>query len=130
MDDLTISGAESQAARDVELVRTKGEEIGLRLNTNKCEFIRHRAHSTDPIFNNFVHLSVDNAELLGAPITTGAAMDRALTRRCDDLDRTAGRLHHVTAHDALILLRASFSAPKLLHSQDFTMQRPSCSGEV
>jgi Reverse transcriptase (RNA-dependent DNA polymerase) len=124
MDDLTIGGPESQAARDVELVRTKGEEIGLRLNTNKCEFISHSAHSTDPIFNNFVHLSVDDAELLGAPITTGAAMDRALTRRCDDLDRAAGRLHHVTAHDALILLRASFSAPKLLH----TLRTSPCSG--
>jgi hypothetical protein len=51
-------------------------------------------------------------------------MDHALTRRCDDLERAAGRLRLLAAHDALILLRASFSAPKMLH----TLRASPCSG--
>ena len=39
MDDLTLGGPEAQVARDVDIVRRKGEEIGLRLNDKKCEFI-------------------------------------------------------------------------------------------
>ena len=124
MDDLTIGGPESQVAADVNTVRTKGEEIGLRLNSKKCEFVSNSAQFSDPVFRDFICLSVDNAELLGAPLTTGTAMDQALNRRCDDLERAAGRLSLLTAHDALILLRASFSAPKLLH----TLRASPCSG--
>ena len=51
-------------------------------------------------------------------------MDQAMTRSCDDLERAAGRLRFLAAHDALILLRASFSAPKLLH----TLHASPCSG--
>jgi len=39
MDDVTLGGLESQVAKDVETIRRKGEEIGLRLNDKKCEFI-------------------------------------------------------------------------------------------
>ena len=105
-------------------MRQKGEEIGLRLNNKKCEYISSTAQSSDSVFRDFIHLTVDNAELLGAHVTTGAAMDKALKSRCDDLERAAGRLRLLTAHDALILQRSSFSAPKLLH----TLRASPCSG--
>jgi hypothetical protein len=124
MDDLTLGGPESQVARDVEVVRRRGEEIGLRLNGKKCEYISRTSQSTDPIFADFIHLKVEEADLLGAPVTTGTAMDQALSSRCDDLQRAAGRLQLIAAHDALILLRASFSAPKLQH----TLRASPCSG--
>jgi hypothetical protein len=116
MDDLTLGGPEDVVARDVATVRQKGEEIGLRLNEKKCEFISRSGVSADPIFEPFIHLTVASAELLGAPVTTGEAMDRALNIRCDDLSRAAERLRLIDAHDALVILRASFSAPKLLHT--------------
>jgi hypothetical protein len=71
-----------------------------------------------------MHLPVNNADLLGAPITTGPAMDCALSKRCDDMTRAATRLKLIASHDALILLRASFSAPKLMH----TLRASPCSG--
>jgi len=120
MDDLTIGGPESAVAADVNMVRIKGDEIGLRLNSKKCEFIGNSAQPSDPAFTDFVCLTVDNAELLGAPLTTGMAMDQALNRRCDDLERAAGRLRLLAAHDALIPL----SAPKMLH----TLRASPCSG--
>ena len=102
MDDLTIGGPESAVAADVNMVRIKGDEIGLRLNSKKCEFIGNSAQPSDPAFKDFVCLTVDIAELLGAPLTTGMAMDQALNRSCDDLERAAGRLRLLAAHDAPI----------------------------
>ena len=110
--------------KEEDTVCVKEEEIGLRLNRKKCEFINASAQSSDPVFKDFIHLRADNAELLGAPLTTGPAMDHALTRRCEDLERAADRLRLLAAHDALILLRASFSAPKMLH----TLRASPCSG--
>ena len=103
-------------AQDVETIRRKGEEIGLPLNDKKCEFISRTAVSVDPALRNFVHLSTEEAELLGVPLTVGSAMDAALSRCYDDLARAATRLSSIAAHDALILLKASFSAPKLMHT--------------
>ena len=80
--------------------------------------------STNPAFQNFVHLSLEEAELLGAPLSTGSAMNTALSRRCDDLARAATRLGSIAAHDALVLLKASFSAPKLMH----TLRASPCCG--
>jgi len=43
-------------------------------------------------------------------------MDTALANRCTELNTTVGRLSLLSAHDALILLKASFSAPKMMHT--------------
>jgi hypothetical protein len=116
LDDITLGGPESTLATDVEAVRLQGEALGLSLNVSKCEYICATGSSSDPIFDQFIHLQVDRSTLLGAPLTTGAAMDAALQSRCDDLPRGIERLKLLSAHDALILLRSSFSAPKLLHT--------------
>ena len=39
-------------AEDVEMIRRKGEEIGLKLNEKKCEFISSSAISTEPVFRS------------------------------------------------------------------------------
>jgi hypothetical protein len=43
-------------------------------------------------------------------------MDKALQQRCNDLEKGIEKLKNLAAHDALVLLRHSFSAPKLLHT--------------
>ena len=43
-------------------------------------------------------------------------MDDVLAKRCTELNTAIGRLSLLTAHDALILFKASFSAPKMLHT--------------
>ena len=53
--------------------------------------------------------------LLGATLSIGQAMDSNLSSQCNDLERVTSRLRLITAHDALVLLRASFSASKLQH---------------
>jgi len=72
------------------------------------------------------HLNAEEADLLGAPLTVGTAMDTALSRRCDDLARASTRLGSIAAHDALVLLTASLSALKLMH----TLRAALCSGHA
>ena len=55
-----------------------------------------------------------NSCLLGAPLLPSNALDNALEARYDDLDRAISRLKLLSAHDTL-LLRAFFSAPKIMH---------------
>ena len=124
MDDVNTGGPEDLVAKDIELIKQRGEEIGLHLNNTKCEFINHTGISNDSIFQHFIHHVVRDASQLGAPITIGPAMDDALETRCAELTRVAERLHFVSSHDALVLLRASFSAPKLLH----TLRSSPCAG--
>ena len=51
-------------------------------------------------------------------------MDSMLASRNEDLTRAISRLKLISAHNALILLRASFSAPKLMH----TLRPSPCTG--
>ena len=42
-------------------------------------------------------------------------MHQSWSKRCDDLVKAMNRLKHISAQDALILLKSSFSAPRVLH---------------
>jgi len=54
-------------------------------------------------------------ELLGAPLFPGTALESAWSKRCDELARALDRLALINAQDALVILRASFSAPRVQH---------------
>ena len=53
--------------------------------------------------------------VIGAPLGSSRALDNTLTLRCSDFRIAIGRLKFISSHDALILLRSSFSAPKVMH---------------
>ena len=69
----------------------------------------------DDCLLSFVRVNVSDATLLGAPLFPGPVLDKAWSDRCADLARAVDRLDAVSSQDALILLRSSFSAPKVLH---------------
>ena len=52
---------------------------------------------------------------MGAPVTAGAALDKILEAKTDDLAKAIQRLSYLHAHDALTLICYSISVPKLLH---------------
>jgi len=124
MDDLTLGAEASVVADDIEFIRSEGEAIGLRLNTSKCELINASRSHPCHTFDGFIHLTPDEAILLGAPIIAGSALDTGLSMRCDELSKAVDRLKLISVHDALILLRMSFSAPKILH----TLRCSPCAG--
>ena len=65
--------------------------------------------------SSFQPASVGDAELLGAPLFPGTVLDKVWSQCCDDLARAVDKLALIDAQDALVLLRASFSAPKVLY---------------
>jgi len=69
----------------------------------------------DPLLQSFTRRSVDDASLLGAPLFTGPELDRAWSARLAELERAVDRLSLLGAQEALVLLRASFSAPRVQH---------------
>jgi len=118
-------------ACDVGEIRCKGSIFGLQLNQKKCEFISKSAMPSNSIFFNFIHLNVEEADLLGAPLTVGKAMDTALSRRCDDLARAATRLCFIAAHTHESCLKRRSAHPSLctrcepLHAVDMQLYRNS-----
>ena len=65
---------------------------------------------------DFACTDPDSATLLGAPLSTGAALDQALNSRAEELDRALGRLAIIARQDALLILRHSQGTPKLIHT--------------
>lgn len=116
LDDLTLGGPIDSVCRDVAEIREAGAEMGLVLNPVKCELISHRDDAvSDQFVQSFSKVDIGDATLLGAPLFPGPVLDKTWSDRCDDLARAVDRLATLGSQDALILLRSSFSAPKVLH---------------
>jgi hypothetical protein len=115
MDDITIGGPETIVASDVSSIKTNGITIGVVLNTEKCESISKCTPCSCEPLNNFQHIDVINATLLGAPLSTGAAMDLALEKMLIEMEKASSRLRLISSHDALVLLKTSCGSPRLLH---------------
>jgi len=116
LDDVTLGGSKSTVADDINTIATVGPSYGLELNTSKCEAITQTGVANHAVIGGFQQKTTDSATLLGAPLSTGAAMTDCLQTRCQDLTRAVNRLKLVSSHDALVLLKNSLSAPKLLHT--------------
>jgi hypothetical protein len=116
LDDMTLAGDQTTVAEDVQHIMTEGARMGLLLNVSKCEIITHKQTVImDPLLSSFLRVDLDNACLLGSPLSTGQALDIEWGERCKDMERAAHRLNDVGAQNALILLRASFGAPRVQH---------------
>ena len=116
LDDLTLAGPQSVVAADIQQVMAEGSKMGLCLNPSKCEVISHLdSNIVDQTMSSFTFVSVADATLLGAPLFPGKVLDDTWLARCEDLKRAVDRLSLLSAQDALLLLRVSFSAPRVQH---------------
>ena len=116
MDDVTLGGSKPTVADDITTITTVGPSYGLQLNISKCEALSNTAAVSHEVLDGFEQKTTDSATLLGAPLSTGSALTECLAARCTDLARAVERLKLISAHDALVLLKNSLSAPKLLHT--------------
>ena len=116
LDDVSLGGPVDTVAADVARIAKVGDDMSLLLNTSKCELIAHQSCSiTDDLLRSFARVNVCNASLLDAPLFRGPELDKTWSDHCSDLARAVERLSDIGCQDALILLRSSFSAPKVLH---------------
>ena len=105
-------------AADVTMITTEGAPKGLIFNEKKCETITLEGQTIKPVLQQFIHLTPAKSMLLGCPLpplSKGQAMDNSLSSSSNDLEKATSRLGLINVNDALALLRASFSAPKLQH---------------
>ena len=106
----------SRAWLHLTSTKSNGSEMGFHLNTNKCELSSNpNSFIIDPVLRSFTAVDVADATLPGAPLFKGRALDSAWADRCTDLNRAVERLSLLGAQDALLLLRISFSAPRVQH---------------
>ena len=116
LDDFTLGGNVAIVAQDVRQIVVLGSKIGLILNAAKCELVGHSGLVVDdPLLRSFTRVQPCNATLLGAPLFLGKVLNDFWSERCSDLSRAVDRLCVVGVQDALILVRASFSAPRAQH---------------
>jgi len=94
MDDLTLGGPSDVVAADLDYISSIQDDTGLCINASKSEIISRGSRPRTAQFEGFISVAPEEAELLGA----------------------ISRLTLLSAHDALILLQMSFSAPKMLHT--------------
>ena len=115
MDDVTLGGHISDVSMAIEIINREGSSIGLKLNPTKCEVVGEVPMALPQSMQDFIQLSKSQSQLLGAPLLQGEAMDSILEARCDDLNRIMDRLALLGSHDALVILRAAFGSPVILH---------------
>ena len=111
-----MGGHVDVVASDVAEIMRLGAEIGLSHNISKCELIAHSdLQLNDALLQSFSRVDIAATTILGAPLFHGPVLDNSWDQRCDDLSRSVDRLSSIASQDALLLLRASFSATKVLH---------------
>ncbi|HSN23925.1 MAG TPA: hypothetical protein VLS45_07110, partial [Methylomicrobium sp.] len=116
LDDFTLGGPTSTVARDVDNIICSGEALGLHLNSSKCELINNYTHSVrHDQFRGFQRVPPCEATFLGAPLSTGQAMETVLSALHTNLKLAVDRLRLLSSHDALILLKTSLGGPKMQH---------------
>ena len=98
-------------------MQTSKQEYGLSLCIKKCEFtaLEKATEENIPETRELTFTLLSNLTLLGAQVTTGAALDKILEVKTDDLAKAIQRLSYLHAHDVLTFIRHSISVQKILH---------------
>ena len=113
LDDGTIGGAAEDVKHDLEVIVCEGAALGLHLNEWKSEVIGGDPAARDSILPGAQVTDPASAFLLG--IGDMSSTSDAISGKTQLLRTMGDRLQHVSAHDALLLLRYSFAIPKLLY---------------
>ena len=117
LDDMALGGPTSKVVADLTFLEAECADLGLVLNRAKCEVTASDLQQiTHNSFRDFTRTSLDQMCLLGAPLSTGSALQMALDTRVEELSRAMDRLNLIARQDALLILRSSLGAPKLLYT--------------
>ena len=119
MDDGSIGDNADVLLNDFQLLIAEGKNLGLNVNTAKCEliiddeFVLEKFRTVAP---DISHVLPSDAVLLGAPIGGESSMDKVLLIRLNELRRLSDRIQFLDTHDALFLLKNCFAIPKLMYT--------------
>ena len=118
LDDGTLGDSSSMISKDLDLVVSEGAARGLLLNQQKTEVIFFGTHAPS-VFSSSIPMAqlipAQNATLLGSSVGDVNAITSVLSNKTNLLQGMGERLQHLSSQDSLLLLRHSFSIPKVLH---------------
>ena len=106
-----IGGPVASVTSNIKVIIDDGSAKGIHLNVTKCELISNYIPPTIVPLDQFVHVKPDVATLLGAPLLTGKALDKALEKKYDEFKCASARLQFITPCDALVQLKSSYRSP-------------------
>src|SRR6218665_116317 len=112
LGNLSLGGKKDDVRQDIALIENLESSLGLVLNRHKCE-LYSKKESTETEFEGFEQMDTGSLLLLGAPLFKGTALDEALMKHRETLERAVTDMACLRTQAALILLRASFGAAKL-----------------
>ena len=118
LDDITLGGSIEEILHDLEVIESFAE-IGLILSNQKSEIICNDPVTRDTIITALPGARViepARATLLGSPNGDTGCISDALKDKINALQVMGDRLQYISAHDGILLLRNSFSIPKLLYT--------------
>jgi hypothetical protein len=118
LDDFSLRGPEDVVARDIENVLMHGVALRLNLHTAKCKVIRHSTYKIGAVnLVAFIQLDQVHSSLPGDPLLVGGQLDNCLAHCWYELTVAIDKLSTISSHDALIVLRTSFSALRIQYVQ-------------
>ena len=115
LDDSSTGGPAEDVKHDLEVIVCEGAALGLHLNERKSEVIGDDLTARDSILLSIPEAQTTDPEsafLLGSPIDDTSSTSDAISGKTQLLSTMGDRLQHVSAHDALLLLRNSFAIPQ------------------
>lgn len=118
LDDITIGGSLEQIEHDLQIIEEESQELGLVVNQRKSEIIcsdPQTCTSLSCLSPGAKPVAPSAATLLGSSVGDLFSISSTINEKTVLLKTMGLRLQHLSAQDALLLLRHSFAIPKLLH---------------
>lgn len=124
LDDGTIGGTAASVKADLDTILKRFSEIGLTLNSNKCEIFISESisptlqtniiDSVNNLTSNISVLSRDTLTLLGAPIFDDS-IPTTLNAKIEQFLNTSNLLYEINPHMAMHILRLCLFSPKFIY---------------
>lgn len=123
LDDGTLGGNVQHIMSDISKIQNSSIELGLELNTQKCEMYVHNGSESEvteivgriqSILPGCKLLESNEVVLLGAPLLKESSM-KAMSVCVEKTKLMFSRLRQMGAHRALFLLKSSLGASRLTH---------------
>ena len=120
-----MDGPAAVVAADIALVKARDTPPGLVFYEKKCEIIATDGHTDEISLQQFLHHTPLSSTLFRASLLQSPAMKDCLQKRSSsDLESAISSFDFITSHNALVLLRASFSASTMQR----TVRASPCNG--
>ena len=121
LDDSNLADRPETVLEDLQILLRELNNIGLSINSSKCELTCLNLENTETVINDFKRFlpdlkitSIEGSTILGSPIASEGVRSE-INSKLNALRRMISRLSLIDPHQAFVLLKNSFAIPKLTY---------------